>query len=402
MIPLRDPMAILAALLAIEGLVLWGSELPYVRGVMKYVPSMFWIYFLPMVAATTGLLPPAQDAAGRVVTDIYGQVAKYCLPACLVLLLVAVDVRSILRLGPKALTVMLAGSLGIFLGAPLVLMLYKPLIGESIRPLIWKGFGSLSASWIGGSANMITVGKALDAPGEVFLPMVVVDTICPYAWMCAMIILSRYQRPIDRLLRADDRIVDELKAHAQREGQVQAHPLTLSRLGLMVLLGVGGTWLSLAVGDVLPVVPNVLNAKAWSLILATALGIALSFTPLRRLEPYGASRLGYALLYLVLASIGSTTSLRHLAAAPILIVAGFTWIAFHALVLLGAGRLLRVPMSLLATASQANIGGPASAPVLAEVYVPGLAPVGLLLAVLGNILGTYLGLLCAAACRLVN
>jgi uncharacterized membrane protein len=85
----------------------------------------------------------------------------------------------------------------------------------------------------------------------------------------------------------------------------------------------------------------------------------------------------------------------------VLIAAGLTIVAVHAVVILIGARLLRAPLFLVAAASQANIGGVASAPVVAEVYHPGLASVGLLLAILGNIVGTWLGIVCAQLCRMV-
>jgi uncharacterized membrane protein len=401
MLPLRDPLAVVAALLAIEAMILFLAEWKYARGLFKYVPSMFWIYFLPMVAGTAGVLPPEKDSAGNV-TATYGLIGTYCLPASLVLLLISVDLKAILKLGRTTLLVMLAGSLGIIVGGPLVLMLYKPFVPESIRETIWKGFGALSGSWIGGSANMLAVGKGIEAPSNVYSPMVVVDTICPYAWMCLLIILSRYQAAYDRWNRSEDSLVKRLKSEPLAGSGGRAEPLTLKHVGLMMALAALATWAALELAAAMPPVKNLINAKAWSLILATAIGIALSFTPVRRLERYGASRIGYALLYFVLASIGATTTLAHLAAAPVLLVAGFTWLLIHAAFIIGAARLLKVPMSLTAAASQANIGGPASAPVLAEVYLPGLAPVGLLLAVFGNLIGTYLGLVCSSLCKLVN
>ena len=151
----------------------------------------------------------------------------------------------------------------------------------------------------------------------------------------------------------------------------------------------------------LPGIEYVLSPGTLAIILATTLGLVLSFTPVRRLERFGASTVGYGLLYLVLAAIGAKTSLARLGAAPVMVLAGVVWVLIHAAFTLAAGRLLRAPMALLATASQANIGGTASAPVVAGVYQPGLAPVGLLLAVLGNIIGTYTGIACAELCRIV-
>jgi len=174
----------------------------------------------------------------------------------------------------------------------------------------------------------------------------------------------------------------------------------MGKIFAMICIGLGGTIVSLYIAGRMPVVNNLVNTMTWIIIIATVLGIALSFTPIRSLESAGSSKLGFAVLYFVLASIGARASFAHIAASPILLLAGVTWIAIHAVFLLIAGRLLRSPISLAAAASQAAIGGPASAPVVAGIYNPQLAPVGLLLAVLGNIVGTFLGLCCSYLCGL--
>ncbi|MCY2925325.1 MAG: DUF819 family protein [Planctomycetota bacterium] len=371
------------------------------RGLFKYVPTMFWIYFVPTLAATAGLLPPEKNAAGADLTAVYNVIGTYCLPVSLVLLLLSVDIKAILKLGRVALAVMLAGSAGIIVGGPVVLLLAKPFVPEAIRETIWKGFGSLSASWIGGSANMIAVGRGLEAPANVYSPMVVV-AICPYAWMSLLIVLSRYQGAFDRWNRCDESITRELRARSLLAATGAGEPLTFPRLAAMLGVALPAAGVALTLAAALPVIPGFVNFKAWSLMLATTIGMVLSFTPARHLERHGASRVGYVLLYFVLASIGATTTLAHLAAAPVLLAAGVVWILIHAVFILAAARIFRAPMSLLAAASQANVGGPASTPVLAEIYLPGLAPVGLLLAVLGNILGTYLGFVCASLCEMVN
>jgi len=385
----NDAVGIVTALLVIEGGILFLSQARYSRVVFKYLPSMFWIYFLPMLANTFGLIP--RESA------TYDHIRNYCLPASLVLLLISVDILAIAKLGKVALAVMLAGTAGILLGGPIVYLIFKSHLPSDF----WMGFGALSASWTGGSANMIAVKEGLKAPDAVFLPMVVVDTICPYMWMGLLILLAGYQKPLDRLLKADSSIVEHLTRQANSTQRLES-PLTLEHIAGMLALAAAATFVSIRLANQLPVVKNMFNASSWTIIVVTGLAIALSFTPLRRLENYGASKLGYALLYFVLASIGAKTSLTHLASAPLLIVAGFIWIAIHGVFILAAGRLLRAPMSLMAAASQANIGGTASAPVVAVVYQMGLAPVGLLLAVLGNIIGTYAGFLCSHLCHFVE
>ena len=388
---IKSPLGIILALFLIEAAILFLSSYRYTQTAFKYLPSMFWIYFVPMLANTVGLIPKESE------TDIYGIITRYGLPGSLALLLISSDIKAILKLGKTALLVMLSGSLGIIIGGPIVFQIFKPWLPS---PDFWMGFGALSGSWIGGSANMMAVKEAIGTPQDIFSPMVVVDTICPYTWMFLLIVISRYQSVIDRWNGADASLVEELM-QKHREAQLHRHPLRIVPVAVMLLFAAAATGLSIGLAGYFPLIKGVLTISAWPILIATTLGIGLSFTPMKRLEAYGASKIGYWLLYFVLASIGATTDLSALASAPALIVAGFLWIAIHGLFILGSARLLRAPMSLMAAASQANVGGVASTPVLADIYQPGLAPVGLLLAVFGNIIGTYLGLVCSGLCHLV-
>jgi len=389
---INSPAGIVTVLVLIEGTLLFLASYRHTEKVFRYLPVMFWIYFVPMLANTVGLIPEDGETA------VYGVITRYGLPGSLVLLLLSSDVAAIVKLGKTALAVMLAGSLGIVLGGPVIFLIFKPWLPS---PDFWMGFGALSGSWIGGSANMIAVKEAIGTPQEIFLPMVVVDTICPYTWLFLLIVLARYQSAFDKWNKADVSVVEKL-TRKHLEVEQQKLPLTVRHGVFMAALAAAGTFLSLGLAGFLPEIEGILTVKAWPIIIATALGIGLSFTPMRGLERRGASKVGYALLYFVLASIGATTNLAALASAPVLIAAGFLWIMIHAIFILGSARIFRAPMSLVAAASQANIGGAASAPVLADIYRPGLAPVGLLLAVLGNIIGTYLGIVCSVLCRIAS
>ena len=393
-----DPMGIIMVLLVIEGAILYASGHRGAKRLFKYVPAMFWIYFLPMLANTIGLIPPKDSVAGEVITPVYGAITTYCLPACLVLLLISVDLRAIYRLGTVAIAVMLAGSLGTLVGGPVVMLIF----GRWLPPDIWSGIGALSASWMGGSSNMIAVAESVGTPSKIYGTMIVVDTIIPYAWMGLLIFLSAHQARFDRWNRARSDILDDLKRRAAGGAADESEPITLRHFVMMFAIAAAGTYAAIQLAGLLPVVPRMVSHSAWAIILATALGLAGSFTPLRRLERFGASTVGYGLLYFVLASIGARTSLTSLAEAPLMIVVGFVWVLIHGAFILAAGRLFRAPMALLAAASQANMGGTASAPVVAQIYHAGLAPVGLLLAVLGSIVGTYLGIFCAHICRFLS
>jgi uncharacterized membrane protein len=383
---LNHPVYIVVVLLVIEAAILALADRPIGKKLFRFLPSMFWIYFLPMLANTLGILPAENS--------FYGVITKWVLPAALVVLLLSADIRGILRLGPIALGMMAASVAGVMAGAVAVTMIYRPWL----LPEGWKGIGVLSASWIGGSANMIAVREAIGTPDNVFLPLVIVDTIIPYFWMGLLIAASTYQHAFDRWNKADVRLLDDLAGRAAAGGVKIKSRMTIASVILIAALSIASSYIAVHISQRLPSIKNVINSSAWAIIFATVLGIGLSFTPMRKLQSRGSNTIGFALLYFVLASIGAKTSLSHIRQVPILLAAGTTWIAIHALFLLIAARLLKAPMALAASASQASIGGPASAPVVAAIYHPELASVGLLLAVLGNILGTFLGLLTSRLC----
>lgn len=385
-IMVNHPVYIVIVLLIIESAILGLADRPVGKKLFRFMPSMFWIYFLPMLANTVGILPAE--------SLFYGVITKWVLPAALVVLLLSADIRGILRLGPKALGMMAAAVTGVMAGAVAVVVIYRPWLPAEG----WKGIGALSASWIGGSANMIAVREATGTPDSIFLPIVIVDTIIPYFWMGLLIAASVYQHSFDRWNKADVRLLDDLANRAATDRFKIKNRMTIVSVMLIAALSIGSSFAAVRISQWLPTIKNIINPTAWSIILATALGIGLSFTPARKLESRGSNTIGFALLYFVLASIGAKTSLVHIQSVPILLAVGITWIAIHGLCLLIAARLLRAPMALVAAASQASIGGPASAPVVAAIYHPELASVGLLLAVLGNILGTFLGLLVSRLC----
>lgn len=379
--------AIVIILIVIEAAVLIAAAHPRTKRFFKFLPAVFWIYFLPMLAATFGLIDPGNP--------VYGKITKTLLPASLFLLLLCVDVKAVLRLGPKALAMMLAGSAGIMLGTVGVFAVFKNIVGGHM----WPGFGALSASWMGGSANMVAVKEALGTPDEVFLPMVIVDTIVPYFWMGILVTAAAWQPLVDRFNSADTAVLEELNrrlARAEKETRRHLNPLMV--LAIMIVAMVGGIAATLVAG-LLPEVKGVVSTYAWTVIAASLLGLGMSFTGARVMEEYGSEKVGYWMLYFVLTSIGAKASLHDAGAAVVLIGAGFLIVIIHAIVLLIAARLLRAPMFLAAAASQANLGGVASAPIVAEVYHPGLASVGLLMAVFGGIMGTYFGLITGQLCR---
>ncbi len=387
---ITNPLGIIAVLLSIETAVFHVSEKTPAKRFFKYLPSVFWIYFLPMLASTFKIIPQKDK--------IYNYISSNFLPASLILLLISVNLKTIFKLGKIALIMMFAGSLGIMLGGPIVLLLFKKWLPENI----WMGFGALSGSWTGGSANMIAVKEGLGTPDKIFLPMIVVDTIIAYSWMGILIAIAAYQKKYDKWNKSDSNLITKLNGELISAAQKKSPSLSLKYTAIIFTIALIGTFLSIWLGKILPEIKNAISASTWTIIIASTIGIILSFTDVKKLEFYGAPKIGYFILYFVLASIGARASLNDIIYTPVLIVAGFAWVIIHAAFIFLASRIFRAPMFLMAAASQANIGGTASAPVVAEIYQTGLAPVGLLLAIVGNIIGTYCGIICAQLCRLVS
>ena len=386
---IQNAFGILIVLILIEAAILFFSGHSRTKRFFNFPPSMFWIYFLPMVFSTLKVIPQQ--------SDLYPKIGTAVLPASLILLLISADLKAILKLGKPALGMMLVGTLGVILGAPIVLFIFKPWLPAGA----WSGFAALSASWTGGSANMIAVREAIGTPDAVFLPMVVLDTIGAYSWMGVLILLAGFQKVYDAWNHSDCAMIEELHQKIASAPAAEPTILRLKHIALVLFVGILGALLSNQLAKFLFYAMH-LPRNTGLILMASTIGIALSFTQAKKLEAFGASKIGYILLYFVLTSIGARASLAGILSAPILIVAGFVWILIHALFLLIASRLTKTPLCLVAAASQANIGGPASAPVVAAIYDPALAPVGLLLGVFGNVIGTYCGLLCSILCKWVG
>jgi uncharacterized membrane protein len=343
-----------------------------------------WCYAVPMIAVSLGWLPRGHP--------VYRSVTDGLLPLALALLLLGVDLPSVARAGSRALAAALVGACGIAVAsAGWVWLLRAQLPAEA-----WKGAGALAGTWTGGSANLLALRTLLDIPETIFAPLIVVDAMVAYSWMALLVAASGCQERIDRWLQA-------------RPLQALARPETASRtsltpardqvVALVIALGLVGA--ARGIAGFAPIGPMVSSPHGWTILLVTTAALGLSLSPsVRRLSASGEA-VGYGCLYVVLAAIGAQGRLEALRSAPVWMLIGFGIVLTHGVILLAVARLLRLPLSLVATASQANVGGVVSAPLVGAVYHHSLAPVGLLLAMAGNAVGTYVGWGVAVVCRWV-
>ena len=378
---IKDPNAIFVYIIFLIGIIYYLRSQPLLAKLFKYMPPVIWVYFLPMISTSIGIIP--NDSA------LYGWTTRHLLPPALILLLLSSNIRAMTALGPKAIGTMLFGTLGIIIGGSLSLLIFGGLLPDDA----WMGLGALSGSWIGGSANMVAVGKSIGTSDDLFGNMIVIDTLVGYGWMGVVIFISGHQDTIDRWNNADTGIIKQL--NIQMDTSKNKRTTSFNDLLTIVSVGLVGGYASLKIGGWLPDIGSILTSFGWTIIVVSAIGILLSFTKLSDLENAGASHVGNIFLYILLGTIGARADIMQVTDLPIYIIVGIVWILFHAIILFIGGRFLRAPMFLIATSSQANIGGVVSAPIVATVYKKSLAPVGLLMGVMGNVIGIYAGLLTA-------
>ncbi len=393
-------MMVLAVLLGVLALLFWAARLARLQRLFRILPLLVFCYFLPTALSNTGVIPLA--------SPLYTFIRDWLLPASLILLTLALDLPAIARLGRLAVLMFLGGTVSIAAGGVLAYATCGWLVPAEHQDEAWRGLAALCGSWIGGGANFTAVGTAAGASAATFATFTVIDVAVASTWMAVVLSFAGRERAMDAKLGADRSAIDAVRARVERYQAENARPATLAALLAIGAVGLGGAALCAAVAQALPQlslprVGEVVNGFTWLVLLASALGVAASFTPLRRLEGQGASQVGSVFLYLLVASIGAKASFREVAQPQNLglIVIAAVWMLFHAGAMLALRRRLRAPVFFLGVGSYANIGGAASAPVVAGAFHPALAPVGVLLAILGYVLGTVVGLLTMVALKLV-
>ncbi|WP_079708959.1 DUF819 family protein [Paraliobacillus ryukyuensis] len=389
---IQEPMAIFVYLIAIVGIVFMLSTVDnkFLGKLFRYLPPMIWMYFLPMISTTLGIIPQS--------SDLYSFLSTYFLPAGLLLLMISTNVPATFKLGSKAVLVFLAGTVGVVIGGPIAFALFQGVLPEEA----WRGVGALAGSWIGGTANMGAMIDAFQTPDYILSPVILTDTLVGISWMGVMIALSNYQNKFNSWNKADNSTIKRVNEDIATDVERNAKPLQLPQLFGILAIGLAGSYLiRLFAGmDFIPKT-DIMSTSTWTFILITAVGIILSFTKVRNLEYYGASKIGYLGIYLFLTGIGAQANLVDIVQAPQFILMGVVWLAIHIICIFTAARLLKAPLFFVAVGSQGNIGGTSSAPIVASVFQPALAPVGLLMGILGNIVGTYAALLCGKLAQMI-
>ncbi|MCG2431789.1 DUF819 domain-containing protein [Aequorivita xiaoshiensis] len=393
------------------------------------VPALFMAYFLPALLTTSGIISPewttisetGETTTGK--TSLYYMSSRYLLPAALVLMTLSIDLKGVLNLGPKALIMFFAGTIGIVIGGPLAVLIVGSIHPEAVggegADAVWRGLSTLAGSWIGGGANQTAMLEIYGYNQKLYGGMVFVDIVVANIWMAIILFGIGKSAKIDRWLKADTSAIESLKEKVTDYAKkVDRNP---SLTDLMILAAIafgtvsvahfGANFLSGFFTSVVSEMPKGITRNIftfldssffWMITITTIIGVLLSFTKARTYEGAGASKFGSVFIYILVASIGMKMDLTLIFDNLWLIVIGLVWMAVHAGLMILTAKLIRAPYFFLAVGSQANVGGAASAPIVASAFHPSLATVGVLLAVFGYAVGTVAAILCTVLMQLAS
>jgi uncharacterized membrane protein len=367
----------------------------------KYIPSVLLCYFIPSIFNTLGIISGDES-------QLYFVASRYLLPTALVLLTISIDLKGIASLGKKAVIMFLTGTVGIVIGGPLAILItsiFAPDIVGGVGPdAVWRGMATIAGSWIGGGANQAAMFETFGASEDLFTTMITVDVIVANIWMAFLLYGAGISSQLDKRLKADASAIDKVK-HQIEEYQLSIMKIPkLPEVMTVLAIGFGATGIAHFGADIIaPFIAekapglekfSLTSGFFWLVVIATTIGLLLSFTKARKLEGVGASRLGSVMIYILVATIGMKMDVTAIFDNPGFFIVGLIWMSIHVILLLLIAKIIKAPYFFVAVGSQANVGGAASAPIVAGAFHPSLAPVGVLLAVLGYALGTYAAYLC--------
>jgi uncharacterized membrane protein len=438
-----------------------SSDKSYFKGFYRYIPPILLCYFIPaLLNYPFGVISPhwftdalfpfletkgldgntlslssmsfeaicttleangvteAEYSAFQGHSQLYFVASRYLLPASLILLCLSIDFKALINLGLKPLIMFFAATIGIVLGGPIAVLLVMNFFPDIIPvegDQLWRGLSTVAGSWIGGGANQTAMKEIFEVSDNLFGSMIVVDVVCANIWMGFLLYGANITKKVDGWLKADSSMIDDLKKRVEDyRASVERMPTTKD---LYILGGIafGGVALSHFGADV--IVPflerfrpgleaarlnSLLSGFFWLIVISTTVGLALSFTKARSLDGVGASRWGSVFIYILVTTIGMKMNLGEIWQNLGLFAIGIVWMLVHVTILLVTAKIIKAPFFFVAVGSQANVGGAASAPVVAAAFSPALASVGALMAVLGYALGTYGAILCAYLMQAVS
>ena len=379
------------------------SAHPFWRRFYAIIPGIILCCFVPAGLNSAGVFAPG---LGK---QIYGFAATYLLPASLFLMTLSMDVPKLIGLGWKVLAMFFTATLAIMLGGIISFTVFHFIAPDWVDgEHIWRGFSTLAGSWIGGAANQAAMKELYQVDDALFGTMLLIDATLASVWLFAILVMARHAARIDHWLRADtsgiNAVIDTVERYEREHARITTLPDLMKMLGLtFAVVGLahplGGALAAWFAQFPRAVEYSLNSAFFWQVISVTLAGLCLSFTRARHLDHAGASKLGTALIYILIAAIGMQIQLHGIFDQWRLLLVAALWLAVHIAIVFAVARLIRAPLFFLCVGSNANTGGASSAAIVATAFHPALAPVGVLLGILGYTLGTVGGYFTAEILR---
>jgi len=348
--------------------------------IFDYLPAIVIIYFGVMVLSTLGVWEKSDS-----INTTYKTLKSNLLPAMIFLMLLSADMREIVKLGSKMLFTFFLSSFSIAIGFIGSFALFH----TYFTPDAWKAFSALSGSWMGGTANMVAIQGALNLPDSAMGYTLLIDSVDYAIWVMLLLALVPFANRFNRWSKSDTSKIDEVGARLRAKEKTK-EPIEFSSLFILLGLALGVSALSQYISTYLPTT-SFITTTTWIVIISTLIGIISAITPISKIS--GNSEIANIMLYLIVALIASRANLSELTQAPLYIIAGFVILLIHLVLMLIFAKLFKLDLFTIGVASLANIGGVASAPILASAYSKALIPIGVLMAMLGYIMGTFGGLM---------
>ena len=354
-------------------------------------------------------------------TNLYFVASRYLLPAALVLMTLSIDLKAVFNLGWKALVMFFTGTIGIIIGGPIAILLISTFSPETVGGVgpdaVWRGLSTLAGSWIGGGANQTAMLEVYGYNQKLYGGMVFVDIVVANIWMAILLIGIGKRKEINKWLKADTAAIENLKEKVSTFSEKIKRNPSLTDLMILGAIAFGtvssshlcASYLAPFFNNFVADIENLtyrniftfLGSKFfWMISISTLIAILLSFTKAKTYEGAGASKFGSVFIYILVATIGMKMDLSLILDNTGLILIGIVWMSVHAGLLILIAKIIKAPYFFLAVGSQANVGGAASAPIVASAFHPSLATVGVLLAVFGYAVGTLGAIICTILMQL--
>ena len=370
-------MFIAGALLALEKYTKWK--------IFNVVPPLVFIYVLNMVFCTMGLY--ASDAC----SDTYSALKNNLLYAMIFVMLLRCDFKKLAKLGGRMVAIFLGCSATLFVGFVVGYPIFKHALGTDT----WAAVAALFASWVGGSANMAAMQAALPVDAGAYSCALALDTVCYSLWIALLLLAVRYAPKWNKATKADtsklQAVADAAAAEVAKEKRSADSADWIFLIGLSLIVSAVSQFVGAKLSETLTNAGlAVFDKGTITTLFVTILGLICALTKIGKLP--AVEELSNVYLYAVVSLLASTASVVDLISAPMWVVYGLFILVIHVVLMFLLSKIFHWDLCMVSTASLANLGGSASAPIVASAYDASYAGIGVLMGVLGAAVGNFFGI----------